>query len=125
MGMVHVRPLFKKECKACIKERQCARLPDSKANKQTAYYPLLRSESSVVERNHSFHIPRNFLRFSTRMALFFSLTSRKTQTVGEDIRPGRVEKDVEKDTCMQQEFCKRTPHKASTMYETTKQSTCA
>jgi hypothetical protein len=33
--------------------------------------PLLRSESAVVERNHSFHIPRNFLRFSTRMALFF------------------------------------------------------
>ncbi len=32
--------------------------------------PLLRSGSAVVERNHSFHIPRNFLRFSTRMALF-------------------------------------------------------
>jgi hypothetical protein len=47
--------------------------------------PLLRSESAVVERNHSFYIPRNFLRFSTRMALFFSLTSKKTQTVGEEI----------------------------------------
>jgi hypothetical protein len=45
---------------------------------------LLRSESSVAGFSHSFHIPRKFLRFSTRMALFFSLTSHKTQTVGED-----------------------------------------
>jgi hypothetical protein len=34
-------------------------------------FPLLRFESSVVERSHSFHIPRNFLRFSTRTAPSF------------------------------------------------------
>jgi hypothetical protein len=49
----------------CLSVRACLRLCPA------CTCPLLRSESSVVERNHSFHIPRNFLQFSTRMALFF------------------------------------------------------
>jgi hypothetical protein len=40
---------------------------------------------SVVERNQTFHIPRNFSNFSTKMELFWGSTSQKTQTVEEEI----------------------------------------
>jgi hypothetical protein len=39
---------------------------------------------SVVERNQTFQIPRNLSNFSPRMAPFVCLTSKKTQTVGEE-----------------------------------------
>jgi hypothetical protein len=50
---------------------------------QADIIPLLRSESSVVERNHSFHIPRN-CDFRPEWHFFFSLTSKKTQIVREE-----------------------------------------